>query len=95
MAPVIYRKDEAAALLQCTVSWLEKCAAARVIPVRFISGAYAWTPQDLTEIADLFREEPRRRAPATPGRRGRIARSANVESSAATIFPPVRARTPK
>jgi hypothetical protein len=56
--PAARRKAEAAALLQVTVSWLERRAAARVIPFTMVGGAYHFTDEHLAEIIRMHEHRP-------------------------------------
>ena len=56
--PAAHSKAEAAALLRVTVSWLERRAAARVIPFTMVGGAYHFTDEHLAEIIRMHEHRP-------------------------------------
>lgn len=61
-----HSKAEAAALLRVTASWLERRAAARVIPFTMVGGAYHFTDEHLAEIIRMHEHRPSAAAAAEP-----------------------------
>lgn len=64
--PAAHSKAEAAALLRVTVSWLERRAAARVIPFTMVGGAYHFTDEHLAEIIRMHEHRPPAASAAAP-----------------------------
>lgn len=64
--PSAHSKAEAAALLRVTASWLERRAAARVIPFTMVGGAYHFTDEHLAEIIRMHEHRPPAASAVTP-----------------------------
>ena len=65
-SPSAHSKAEAAALLRVTASWLERRAAARVIPFTMVGGAYHFTDEHLAEIIRMHEHRPPAPTAAAP-----------------------------
>jgi excisionase family DNA binding protein len=81
----LHTKDEAAAILRCKTSWLEKQAAARRIPFTMVGGTYKFTDEHIAEIIRINEFKPSPTEPKgdpTPARasrrRGRVEPPANA-----------------
>jgi excisionase family DNA binding protein len=90
-APRLYTKGEAAALLRCTVSWLEKRAAKRLIPFTMLGGAYRFSDEHLAEIIRLNEQRPvamDKSAPSGSKPRRRSRRTPPAQPSRAPLLRP-------
>src|SRR3954469_1495241 len=88
----VYTKEEAAAILRCTVSWLEKRAAKRLIPFTMLGGSYCFTDEHLAEIVRMFEVIPARAMRSS--RRQPTVRCATGEAQPNGVVP-LRAREKK
>lgn len=56
--PEVFTVEEAAAILRVKKSWLEKKAAARLIPFSMLGGSYHFSPRHLWQIFNEFEKTP-------------------------------------
>lgn len=89
-ARVAWTKDEAAARLGVTVSWLEEMARRKRIPYTLLSGSYHFTDEHLATIVKAFEVLPRAAAPApaaaAPVKRARASRQPGPGAAQAEIL---------
>lgn len=94
--PRLYRSEEIASALGCSVWWVKDRARRRLIPFTYIGGAYRFTADHLAEIIRAHEDgparKPHRAKPAVP-----TAPQPSAVQQPETRTPAVRlqARTPR